>query len=207
MTTQDLYNRYPIPKNLQAHMLRVAALAKIITDHWVGPNINQDSVVKACLFHDAGKLVKFDLNQTNMFEAGDHDLEYWRERQQEMIEKFGKEEHPATHGVVTEMGLPEATIELIEKMEWSDIDKHAENHDYEAGIAIYCDMRIGPFSLLTLSNRIANLKERRPDEDFTTFTQSGEKLEEMLQQNTSIDLNSITDDELVQSFESLLLLD
>lgn len=206
MTTQDLYNQYPIPKNLQTHMLRAAALAQIIVENWTGPNIDKDSIIKACLFHDAGKLVKFNFSNAKMLDPDDHDLAYWQKKQQEMFAKYGREEHPATRGVCVDMGLPAKVIALFEKMEWEDIEKHLAKNDLEACILVYCDTRIGPFGILPIRERIDDLASRRPKEDFSRFYKSTEILEKTLQQHTAIDLNAVQNNDLNQRFENLLLL-
>ena len=59
MTISSIYTQYNIHPNLQIHMLRVAALAKIIIDNWDGNPLNEKAIIQACLFHDAAKIIKF----------------------------------------------------------------------------------------------------------------------------------------------------
>ncbi len=60
MTIQQLYEKYEIMPNLQLHMYRVAAVAKMICDHFQKP-INKQEVIITCLLHDIGNIIKFDL--------------------------------------------------------------------------------------------------------------------------------------------------
>jgi len=49
---------------LDEHQLTVAAVADFICAHFNG-NINRNNIVKACLLHDMGNIIKFDLSITN----------------------------------------------------------------------------------------------------------------------------------------------
>src|SRR5437588_9728526 len=61
----EVYRKYSIPTNLQLHMLRAAAIGKLITDHWNyqhGPAIDVSVIIKTLLLHDMGNIVKIDLD-------------------------------------------------------------------------------------------------------------------------------------------------
>ena len=57
----DIYEKYKIMPLLAMHQIRVAAVAMMICDSLSVP-IDKDSVIKACLLHDIGNIIKFDLN-------------------------------------------------------------------------------------------------------------------------------------------------
>jgi len=61
MKTKQIYEEYMIPKNLQEHMLRVAALAEVLLENWTKGNIDKSEIIKACLFHDIAKPITPDL--------------------------------------------------------------------------------------------------------------------------------------------------
>ena len=62
MNIINIYQKYHIPKNLQLHMLRVSACAKLITNNWKNKEINKESIIRVCLLHDMGNIVKIKDN-------------------------------------------------------------------------------------------------------------------------------------------------
>ena len=54
----EIYKKYHLPENLQMHMLRVAACSNLIIDNWNGTEINKESIIRVCLLHDMGNMVK-----------------------------------------------------------------------------------------------------------------------------------------------------
>ena len=69
MTILEIYEKYKIMPQLRTHMLRVAAVGKIVCDavnekvkQNRGEFVNTKNVVTACLLHDMGNIIKFDLN-------------------------------------------------------------------------------------------------------------------------------------------------
>ena len=54
----DIYNKYYLPENLQMHMLRVAACSNLIIDNWKGKELDKEAIIRVCLLHDMGNMVK-----------------------------------------------------------------------------------------------------------------------------------------------------
>lgn len=46
MNISEVYKKYMTPKNLQEHMLRVAALSKIVGDNWTGSTNDRKHILK-----------------------------------------------------------------------------------------------------------------------------------------------------------------
>ena len=65
MNIIDIYNKYHLPKNLQMHMLRVAACSNLIIDNWKGIEIDKDAIIRVCLLHDMGNMVKIPEDFSN----------------------------------------------------------------------------------------------------------------------------------------------
>jgi len=61
MTIQQIYDHYDIMPSLQLHMLRVTAVAAMIVESFNQP-LDKNNIIKACLLHDMGNIVKFDFN-------------------------------------------------------------------------------------------------------------------------------------------------
>ena len=55
----DIYKEYKIMPSLQMHMLRVAAVTKMIVDNY-NMDLDKESLVVAALVHDLGNIVKMD---------------------------------------------------------------------------------------------------------------------------------------------------
>ena len=59
MNILEIYNKYHLPENLQMHMLRVAACSNLIIDNWNGLDIDKQAIIRVCLLHDMGNMVKY----------------------------------------------------------------------------------------------------------------------------------------------------
>lgn len=54
----EICEKYYIPEQLQLHMLRVVASAKLIIDHWEGKEIDKEAIIRVSLSHDMGNIIK-----------------------------------------------------------------------------------------------------------------------------------------------------
>ena len=170
----------------------------------MGETIDKKAIILCCLFHDAAKLMKFDLTKLKLFEEEAKNIDYWRRVQKELIQKYGDVEHKATIQMCKEMGLPKRAIELIDNLEWSYIPKILKNNNFESAITVYADMRIGPFGTLLLKDRLRELRNRVNMENFNELVRQAKALEKSLQQHLSIKVNNIKDSQINNRFEKLL---
>ena len=67
MNILDIYNKYHLPENLQMHMLRVAACSNLIIDNWAGDELDKSAIIRVCLLHDMGNIVKIKESYTGKF--------------------------------------------------------------------------------------------------------------------------------------------
>jgi len=204
MTVKQIYQQYKIPLNLQTHMLRVTAVAQILLKNWTGKKLDNQSIIQACLFHDMGNLLKFDLTKKHFLDKNDHPSYYWKKVKQKMIKKYSPNEHQATHQICQELNLSLQTLRLIKKLNWKDIDQLLKKNDLNSLIPIYCDMRIGPFGIMSVKQRVNNLKTRANVQNPDQLIQSCLVLEKILQQHTKTNLNQITDKQLEDKFNYFL---
>lgn len=59
MIFEQFCKQYRILQNLKEHLLDVAAIAKIISDSWVGElPCDQEDIIVAALLHDIGSMAK-----------------------------------------------------------------------------------------------------------------------------------------------------
>lgn len=204
LTVQQAYNLLSIPKNLQEHHLRVAGLLQILCDNWTGDEINSHDIVLAGLFHDAANILKFNFNNPDMMGDEANRVDYWRQVQQEVITKYGNNIHQATLKMCQEANLSKPVLRIVDGLEWDRIKTVITKHNWPVALAIYADMRIGPFGLLSITERINNLHQRRPLINYNQVIQSAIALEKLLQESISIPLNSIQNQDLDMLFPELI---
>lgn len=202
MRISQLYDEYMVPKNLQEHMLRVGALAKIITENWKGEEVDKKAIVQACVFHDIAKPMTFDLAKQAQFGMTPEDIKKLGVLQEHLKSKFGTDEHRATVEICKEIGLGQTSVRLVDNLEWKYIPRLLEQNDFAALIPIYCDMRIGPNGIVTLDKRLNELKMRT---NFGGFdAKNASSLEELIKTKVNIDVDLVTDEQINQLAENLL---
>lgn len=159
MKISEIYKKYNIMPSLALHQFRVAGVAFMICDHIKDVSLDKNKIIKACLLHDMGNIVKFKLEYFPEF-LEPNGLSYWKKIQDEFIKKYGDEEHIATYEILREIGLDEDFIEFLDKIGFTQADKNKESDDFEIKIASYADMRVDPKNVVSLSSRFKNLRER-----------------------------------------------
>ena len=209
MNIAKAYKKYSTPKNLQEHMLRVAALSKIIVDNWNGPAINKPAIITACVIHDIAKPVMFDLSKQAQFGMTQKEISDLYKLQEIIKTKFGTDEHSATVEMCKDLRAGKDVIKILENIEWEFIPRLLKNNNFEPLVGIYCDMRISPDGIHKMADRFENLSKREGPgyHDFEQVTHDGNILEQTIQENVKIDLNSITNAELNPLFPELLNLE
>jgi hypothetical protein len=204
MKVSEIYKEYMVPRNLQEHMMRVAAFAEILLENWKTAEIDKDSLVKACVFHDIAKPMTFDLAKQAQFGMSEADIEKLAELQERIKGKYGSDEHHATVKICEDVGLSKASVDLVNNLEWKYIPRLVETRDIASLIPIYADMRVGPKGILTMEQRLIELRDRVSGEDYEDNVKNGQHLEQIIRENVNIDLNLINDEEINKRFDDLL---
>ena len=96
-TPREIYAQYKIMPSLQLHQLRMAAVAKLTFCN-CKKLVNERDVILACLFHDMGNILKFDLTKFPEFTQPEG-IEYWESVKDEYRKKYGTDQHVATEAV------------------------------------------------------------------------------------------------------------
>lgn len=152
----EIYKINNIPINLQEHMLKAAALAKLLCEKWNGPSINQENIITTMLIHDMGNIAKMDSNN-----IGDLiEEKSWDKFKQKFINKYGADDHVATFNIASKLGLNQRILWLVLNKIFIHNEMIAVSDDYELKICAYADQRVGPNGILSLENRFDELKER-----------------------------------------------
>lgn len=208
MKLAKMYAKYKIPPNLQEHQLRVAAVGLWIKNHWSGEKVDWQNLILMLLIHDMGNIIKFDLKKYAHF-LGDEEknLDYWLKVQRKFVEKFGDNEHVATVKIALELNLDSKVVDWLKRTENPDLEKVSKQEFWEMKLHYYCDVRIGPFGVLSVNERFADLKKRYATKRNLQRIDHNHKwcleIEKQIQNNLSTSLSQIKD-EAISEFESQL---
>lgn len=154
MTISEIYARYPITPNLARHMLRVGAVTRMIMDHWTGPRLQTETILRIALLHDTGNILKFDFDgHPHLLEEEAPNVEHWKNLQHEWATRFINEDE-MTYAIATECGLSESEVNMMKHMGYALMDRIAQEKPFERRIVKYADMRAAPFGILPLSERL-----------------------------------------------------
>ncbi|OGK47992.1 hypothetical protein A3A93_04285 [Candidatus Roizmanbacteria bacterium RIFCSPLOWO2_01_FULL_38_12] len=205
----DIYRRYMIMPNLQQHMFRVAAVGSVICDS-ISEKVDSDSIVAACLLHDMGNIIKFKLDLFPSF-VEPQGIEYWQKVQNDFFEKYGREEHIATIKIAKEIGVDDTVMTLLESIGFLQAKENFETADFDKKIAAYSDMRVEPYGVVSLKERLRDGRKRtivhKPNStDFIHFTEMAKylkKIETQIFEKTSISPDDVTDKKISIYLEKL----
>lgn len=158
-TVTEIYDEYRIPPWLQLHQLRVAAVGSILAD--VHPKANKRIVILTSLFHDMGNILKFDLSPDGPLAPlmGDT-VAHWQEVKGDFARLYGPDEHVATIAIARELRLSPEIVALMQGISFSKMEQIRTEGPLELQICEYADMRVGPYGILPLQERVADLKAR-----------------------------------------------
>jgi HD domain len=158
MTTSEIYLKYNINKGLQEHMIRVASVAELICTHATTP-LDTKNIVTACLLHDLGNLIKAKMDSMpELYEP--EGVAYWSVVQSDMKATYGDDEHEATIAMVREINPGEQATFYFNAIGSEAMTRVYENGTLGEKIATYCDMRVGPFGIISLKDRMDDLRAR-----------------------------------------------
>lgn len=161
----ELYRRYKIPTKLQQHMLRAAAVSKLICDNWEGPPINESDILTTMLIHDIGNMVKIDFSRNSETVVG-QDYQYWSGVRDYYIHTYGTDDHIITFNIAYELGLSMRILWLVINKMIIHNEMIEMSRDYELKICAYSDQRVGPDGVLQLEERFTDLKKRYSKREF-----------------------------------------
>jgi len=195
MDISAVYAEYSIPINLQNHMLRVAALGSLICDQLDRQLVDKDLIVKTLLLHDMGNILKYNFSRIDLFDEADRkNIEKYKIVQRDFEARYGSDPDIATLKIIKETSTDKRIENLCEQANWLNLKKYVSTNRWDVKICTYCDMRTGPFGLLTLTERIQDLKLRRPEEseDLDILLEQGLLVEQQLIKVTNNQLLKIT---------------
>jgi hypothetical protein len=208
-TIQQIYDDYKIMPSLQLHQLRVGSVAKIICEN-SNQQLDTDNIVLACLFHDMGNIIKSDLPRFPDF-LEPQGLEYWQSVKNDFIKKYGNEEHVATERIAQEVNLPAKAFEYLSRTGFSKVGMNVNDPNPGFKICSYSDMRVGPYGILSMDERLAEGRKRyearkhaiSSDDTFIAHSQALVDIEEDIFRNSKIRSEDINDDSVRDIIDDL----
>jgi hypothetical protein len=209
-TPREIYAQYKIMPNLQLHQLRVAAVGKMVCDNFKEP-VNTGDVILACLFHDMGNILKFDL--TYFPEAVEpQGLTYWEGVKKEYREKYGEDQHEASQTIAGEIGLSGTVVRLIGLVSFSGLRETLKEPAREPKIVEYGDCRVAPYGIAPIRERFIDGRKRylhrfptqeENDAHYDALTEAGYEIERQIFAHCSITPQEITDASVAPLIEEL----
>lgn len=212
MTVRELYDRYQVPPWLQLHQLRVAAVGEMLAKHI--QSADSALVLSTCLLHDIGAIVKFDFTYTTHSAlrslCPSEEIPHWEGVQEKIRTRYGAEEHEATDAILDELGKG-AERRIFDQLGLRNMAQILMSEDVNLQVVQYADMRVGPFGVLSVRERLADGAARYAaawKEDGTahiadTFPANVLKLEEVLFSGIDLSPEDITDASIAARVEEL----
>lgn len=209
MKILDIYEKYQIMPQLQTHMFRVAGVSSMICDNFKN-KIDKKVLITASLLHDIGNIIKFDLQLFPEF-TKEKGLQYWESVKEEYINKYGKDEHKATYAIAKGLKVSRSVFNLIISVGFAKTKQTYDSKDYLIKILAYSDLRVAPFKVLTLSERLEDLgkrylKKKDPKydvEEFNNFVNINTEIEKQIFENCKIKPDYITEEKVKPIIEEL----
>lgn len=190
---QDIYEQYELTPFLRKHQFLVAAVAQQICEHQQ-EDVETEAIIAACLLHDMGNIVKFDLdNQPKGVEL--ENIDHWKQVQQHVRDTYGATEHAATSAIVREIGVPDRVADIVDAVGFDQTTYVYEANDLAKSIAHYADKRVAPYGVVSQQERLEDGGRRY---GYTNQNESpgvilSFKIETIIFETTDITPEAITD--------------
>ncbi len=162
MNIIKIYNKYHLPENLQMHMLRVAACSNLIIDNWIGVEIDNQAIIRVCLLHDMGNIVKIPENFSK-------DQEFLKIRKK-YFDKYGTNDHEINLEIGKKEGLTEQELTILDGKRSRKNEETLKSNSYERKICAYCDQRVAPNGVVSIKERLEDAKVRYKNKPLSVWS-------------------------------------
>jgi len=166
-----IYEKFHIPPILQSHMLRSAGLGWLISKEFDGNLTNINDIVATLLIHDLGNIAKIDFDSKFNRKLYGDNIGYWMKTKDMIVSTYGKNDHQATLIMAKELGVSDRVYFLLENITFEKTDFILELDDWDLKICAYADYRVAPFGIVSLKERIDDIKRRYKGKDTNPFNE------------------------------------
>jgi len=205
----EIYKEYKIMPNLAMHQFRVAAVASVLCDS-ISVSIDKQSVTTACLLHDMGNIIKFNLSKFPEWNEPEG-LDYWESVKSDFISRYGSNEHKANVEIVKEMNLPSRIADLVDWVDAESIEDGKNCSDFARKICVYADNRVTPHKIVSIHERNQEAKKRYEDhphafddESSLFYLKNMEEIEKQIFHHANIKPEDITDEVIKEVIDELM---
>ena len=208
MKILQIYNKYHLPANLQMHMLRVAACSNLITDNWTGPDIDKQAIIRVCLLHDMGNIVKIP-------EDFSKDEEFIKIRKK-YFDKYGTNDHEINLEIGKQEGLSEKELKILDGKRSRKNEETLKSNSYERKICAYCDQRVAPDGVTGIKERLEDAKVRYKNKPLSVWSNEEKAnhliecslgIEKQIMEHCKLNPEDINDESIKEYIEKLKNLD
>lgn len=158
MQASQIYEKYKIMPQLQTHMLRVASVASLICDNF-SKQLDKNLVITVSLIHDIGSMSKINIGLFPEY-AKEKGFSYWEKVQSEFVRKYGKDDHKAAMKICKELKVSSKVKDLMKYSGFKHTKEILRSNSLETKIFKYADMRVSPYGIVTLNERLEEAKNR-----------------------------------------------
>ena len=162
MNIIEIYKKYHLPENLQMHMLRVAACSNLIIDNWTGVEIDNKAIIRVCLLHDMGNIVKIPEDFLK-------DQEFLKIRKK-YFDKYGTNDHEINLEIGKQEGLTEQELTILDGKRSRKNEETLKSNSYERKICAYCDQRVAPDGVVSIKERLEDAKVRYKNKPLSVWS-------------------------------------
>ena len=162
MNIIEIYKKYHLPENLQMHMLRVAACSNLIIDNWTGAEIDNKAIIRVCLLHDMGNIVRIP-------EDFSKDQEFLKIRKK-YFDKHGTNDHEINLEIGKQEGLTEQELTILDGKRSRKNEETLKSNSYERKICAYCDQRVAPDGVVSIKERLEDAKVRYKNKPLSVWS-------------------------------------
>ena len=189
---------------LQEHLLGVAGTASSICNNFNKP-INKQLILSVSLLHDIGNIVKEHIEYNVKFYPNYFNSENtlkWERIKKEFIDKYGSNDYIATYTILKELSIPDNVYNLIQSLEFAKAPITTEGTNTELKICLYSDARVSPHGVVSLKDRLSEVKERYmrnkgiSEEKFNQISESLFQIEGQIFAHCKIKPEDITDEKI-----------
>ncbi len=149
-------------------------------------------LTKAALFHDVGNLVKYDFGIIPI-----ENVDFWKQKQQEIKRKYGADDHEATKKMLAEIGVTAEISKIILDKSFGRAVEISWSETWEVKTLLYADNRVLPHGIGSLEDRLADVRVRyskyasRPD-----LEEACREIERQIGENMDVPVAEITEENL-----------
>jgi hypothetical protein len=204
----EIYKKFKVPPNLQEHLLRVTKVGLYISDKWVG-KIDPNIIKIAGLLHDIGNIVKFDFKTHPEFLGEEQSrVSYWIAAKDEIVKKYGADDHMATEAMLKEIGIDKRIVHLVLSKSFANSIKTKDSNNWELKVMYYADLRVGPYGVIPLKQRLdevlGRLDKYKDLKNLNELISACYDLEKQIQKKVTFNLRSLNDQVIKDDNQKLL---